>query len=174
MDMKRILQSLDTAASKPAVAVGNMRHFVSIVAESNVAESTGPLNRLTAAEAIAVNHYTKEKRTDATSPVLNVREGATPSMIGKYFKKIEQEFAESEERKYDRARQLAEVVSKNVNEKAKSLKTSNPCWSGYHPVGTKQKAGRSVPNCVPTESVSAQQAATAISIKKAGKKPNNK
>jgi hypothetical protein len=27
----------------------------------------------------------------------------------------------------------------------------NPCWTGYKPVGTKQKAGRTVPNCVPTE-----------------------
>ena len=25
----------------------------------------------------------------------------------------------------------------------------NPCWKGYHPVGTKQKGGRTVPNCVP-------------------------
>jgi hypothetical protein len=25
----------------------------------------------------------------------------------------------------------------------------NPCWKGYHPVGTKTKNGRTVPNCVP-------------------------
>ena len=25
----------------------------------------------------------------------------------------------------------------------------NPCWKGYHPVGTKRKDGREVPNCVP-------------------------
>jgi hypothetical protein len=30
-----------------------------------------------------------------------------------------------------------------------SLKDSNPCWKGYHPVGTKKKAGKTVPNCVP-------------------------
>ena len=29
----------------------------------------------------------------------------------------------------------------------------NPCWKGYHPVGTKKKGGRTVPNCVPKESV---------------------
>ena len=29
----------------------------------------------------------------------------------------------------------------------------NPCWKGYHPVGTKEKDGRTVPNCVPKESV---------------------
>lgn len=52
----------------------------------------------------------------------------------------------------------------------------NPCWKGYHPVGTKKKRGRTVPNCVPNEGVeeaanAAQQAAIAISMKKAGKKP---
>ena len=33
----------------------------------------------------------------------------------------------------------------------KSLKTSNPCWTGYHPIGTKNKNGKTVPNCVPEE-----------------------
>lgn len=39
--------------------------------------------------------------------------------------------------------------------KKKSLKNpaDNPCWTGYHPVGTKQKSGRTVPNCVPNEGV---------------------
>lgn len=27
----------------------------------------------------------------------------------------------------------------------------NPCWKGYKPVGTKKKAGKTVPNCVPEE-----------------------
>ena len=40
---------------------------------------------------------------------------------------------------------------KEANAKKKSLKNSNPCWKGYHPVGTKKKGGRTVPNCVPTK-----------------------
>lgn len=28
-------------------------------------------------------------------------------------------------------------------------KSEDPCWSGYHMVGTKKKNGREVPNCVP-------------------------
>lgn len=32
------------------------------------------------------------------------------------------------------------------------LRTNNPCWKGYHPVGTKKKNGKTVPNCVPKES----------------------
>ena len=30
----------------------------------------------------------------------------------------------------------------------------NPCWKGYKPVGTKKKGGKTVPNCVPKESMS--------------------
>ncbi len=37
--------------------------------------------------------------------------------------------------------------------KEKTLKNSNPCWKGYKPVGTKKKGGRTVPNCVPKESL---------------------
>ena len=33
----------------------------------------------------------------------------------------------------------------------KSLRTNNPCWKGYKPVGTKEKNGRTVPNCVPVK-----------------------
>ena len=32
----------------------------------------------------------------------------------------------------------------------KSLRDTNPCWKGYHPVGTKKKNGKTVPNCVPS------------------------
>jgi len=38
-----------------------------------------------------------------------------------------------------------------LREETKSLRTRNPCWTGYHPVGTKKKNGRTVPNCVPEE-----------------------
>ena len=33
----------------------------------------------------------------------------------------------------------------------------NPCWKGYHPVGTKQKNGRTVPNCVPNAKESVEE-----------------
>lgn len=32
-----------------------------------------------------------------------------------------------------------------------SLRTENPCWKGYKPVGTKKKGGKTVPNCVPED-----------------------
>lgn len=33
--------------------------------------------------------------------------------------------------------------------KKKITKKEDPCWSGYHMVGTKNKGGKEVPNCVP-------------------------
>ena len=49
-----------------------------------------------------------------------------------------------------RASDVAEGLSfKDYFGLAESLKTDNPCWKGYKPVGTKKKNGKTVPNCVP-------------------------
>ncbi len=261
MDMKKILSAID-GANKPKVDSSDMKKFVSIVNESTT-------NRLSMAEQMAVDHYQK----DITNPVLNKQADAKPSMIGKYFKQIEEELAESEQRYKDRAQQLAERVINKMNERTadvdsavkdylskggevkqgkahkprKSEKTDfgskhiamkgeigkgkasrigkasksdptgkpivskedldhlirirdnlneqiaqleeyytappsdskspipgnhvagcrckeveeglrdpkdNPCWKGYHPVGTKKKNGKTVPNCVPNSNES--------------------
>jgi len=36
----------------------------------------------------------------------------------------------------------------------------NPCWKGYKPVGTKKKNGKTVPNCVPKESLEEKEERT--------------
>ena len=130
MDMKKILSTIDGVDHKTKTDSSEMKKFVSIVNESN--------NRLSMAEQIAVKHY-QEPRKDITSPVLNKDKDATPSMIGKYFKQVEHELAESELRYKERAKQLSERVIKKMHE-AKSP---------------------------------AQQAAIAVSMKKAGKKPKD-
>ena len=38
---------------------------------------------------------------------------------------------------------------KVASRKKTAKKTADPCWDGYERVGTKKKAGRTVPNCVP-------------------------
>lgn len=43
----------------------------------------------------------------------------------------------------------------------------NPCWKGYKPVGTKKKNGKTVPNCVPNESVTEEQGYDEVSPKSA-------
>jgi len=257
MDMKKILSTINGAA-KSAPDSSDMKKFVSIVNESN--------NRLSMAEQMAVQHY-QEPRKNITNPVLNKDKDAKPSMIGKYFKQIEEELQQSEQRYKDRAKLLAEKVINKMHERTadvdsavrdymakggkveklttkkprksektdfsskhiggkgevgkgkatrigKSAKTDpsgkpvvtaedldqlkkirdglneqiaqleefynppvdskspipgdhvkgcrckeveeglrdpkdNPCWKGYKPVGTKQKNGRTVPNCVP-------------------------
>jgi hypothetical protein len=112
MDMKRILQALDGAAEKPATNDSDMKRFVSIVSES-----ARPNNRLSQAEYIAVNHYTEsETKKSITSPVLNVAEGAKPSMIGKYFKTVEQELEESADRKKEYAKQIADKAVGKIYE----------------------------------------------------------
>ena len=98
---------MDGTTTKAEVNSSDMKKFLTIV------EGKGPLNRPTAAESIAMQHYAEPKKT-ITNPVLNVQEGATPSMIGKYFKAVEQELAEAADRSKDRARQLAERVIERV------------------------------------------------------------
>ncbi len=108
MDMKKILQAMDGAKTKAEVNSSDMKKFLQVVTEGK-----GPLNRPTAAEAMTMQHYSTPKKT-ITNPVLNVQEDATPSMIGKYFKAVEQEIAEASERSKDRAKQLAERVIERV------------------------------------------------------------
>ena len=36
-----------------------------------------------------------------------------------------------------------------TKKKAVTKKKADPCWDGYEQVGTKKKAGKTVPNCVP-------------------------
>ena len=107
--MKKILQAIDGVKAKAEVNSSDMKKFLTIV------EGKGPLNRATSAEALTIQHYTEPKKT-ITNPVLNVQEGATPSMIGKYFKAVETELAEAATRNKDRSRQLAERVAKKVIE----------------------------------------------------------
>jgi hypothetical protein len=203
-----------------------MSRFLSIISEGK-----GPLNRLTQAESIAMQ--TAAKKKTITNPVLNVKEDAKPSMIGKYFKAVETEIAEAAERSKDRARQLAERVIERVTPNADGSlpdpsinrltgkpnppaaepaptnvkpsgstvdyggatynlvgvfgdgirpriargdkiipakayilgdkmyvlldqgvsEDSDPCWDSHKMVGTKKKGGKTVPNCVPKESV---------------------
>ncbi len=39
--------------------------------------------------------------------------------------------------------------TKKATTKSNAKKNNDPCWSGYEQVGTKKKAGKTVPNCVP-------------------------
>jgi len=47
------------------------------------------------------------------------------------------------------AQELQSVAAQEGLEEGLRDPADNPCWKGYHPVGTKKKNGRTVPNCVP-------------------------
>ena len=43
----------------------------------------------------------------------------------------------------------AKSTSTSSITEAKRMSKKDPCWKGYHMVGTKDKSGKQVPNCVP-------------------------
>ena len=112
--------------------------FLSIVKENDVkiiSEGKGSSNRLTTAESMVIEQPAITPRKEVTSPVLNIDKDATPSMIGKYFKSVEQEIKEAEERTRDRTKQLAERVANKINNQ-RIAELSNDTLASY-----KKKAG---------------------------------
>lgn len=97
----------DQDAAPVAEEVG-MSRLLSIITEGK-----GPLNRPTAAESLTMQHFAETKKT-ITNPVLNVQEDAKPSMIGKYFKAVEQELREAAEKPNERAQKLAQRVIERI------------------------------------------------------------
>jgi hypothetical protein len=146
MDMRKILQAMDGASTKAEVNSSDMRQFLTIV------EGKGPLNRLTAAESMAMQHHVEKKKT-ITNPVLNVQEDARPSMIGKYFKAVEQELSEAADQNKERTYKLAERIANKINEGGITL--PNP--DGSLPPGAFTAADQEKLN----QRVGAQAAATA-------------
>ena len=41
------------------------------------------------------------------------------------------------------------LFEKKKTKKSKKMKGDDPCWDGYEMIGTKEKDGKEVPNCVP-------------------------
>lgn len=52
-----------------------------------------------------------------------------------------------------------------ITEAKRKISTSeDPCWKGYHMVGTKSKGGKQVPNCVPSKKGSMNEAVNMADI----------
>jgi len=79
---------------------------------------------------------------------------------------------ETKEHEGDQQSVSADMNQFSLNEEGQ---LDEKCWDGYKQVGSKNKNGKMVPNCVPVSEASspAQQAAIAINMKKLGKKPKN-
>ena len=109
MDMKKFMDAVKEPSRIEKTDAKDMHRFLSIVTEGKNTTT----NRLSMAEQMAVQQYTPETKKNITNPVLNVSKDAKPSMIGKYFKAVEEEITEAQERAKDRAKLIAErVISK--------------------------------------------------------------
>ena len=107
--MKKFMDAVKEPSRIEKTDAKDMHRFLSIVTEGKNTTT----NRLSMAEQMAVQQYTPETKKNITNPVLNVSKDAKPSMIGKYFKAVEEEITEAQERAKDRAKLIAErVISK--------------------------------------------------------------
>ena len=143
MDMKRILQAMDGVATQPVVGANDMAKFLSIVDKNNnvqvLQEGSNP-HKVSLPVQIAMQHYQQPKEETVK----------TPSLMRNYLEKVAEEEAEEAAIREQRIRMYSQKVAERVLAK-ENLKTNNPCWKGYHPVGTKKKNGKTVPNCVPSK-----------------------
>jgi len=98
MDMKKILQALDTASTKPVEGASDMSKFMSIVTEgANPHKVSLPVQ-------MAMQHYSQpvEKKQPKTS------------VIGKYFAEAEEAINAKQEEKKTHLRQYASMIAERV------------------------------------------------------------
>lgn len=53
-------------------------------------------------------------------------------------------------------------------------KDNDPCWKGYRQLGTKEKDGKTVPNCIPEEKTASEKAADIADLRKLIANPDGK
>jgi len=104
-----------------------------------------------------IEKYAKTKTPEHTT-IINKRKSVQKEMYNDSFSKFLIERSAngiSGKNCFGEVENQEEVVNnfskELIAEAEKSLKTDNPCWKGYKPVGTKKKNGKTVPNCVPEE-----------------------
>ena len=143
--MKRILQAMDSVATKPVAGANDMTKFLSIIDKNDVkilTEAKSP-HKVTLPVQMAMQHY-QTVEEPVHKPV------GRDSVIRKYFKEVEEELTAEKTEKRQLINQYASIISERVLMK-KSL--DEACWDKYKQVGMKKKGRKMVPNCVPKESV---------------------
>lgn len=83
---------------------------------------------------------------------------------------IEEADIERLEKILSNLKQQRALAEKKDRSPGKISKSEDPCWKGYHMVGTKKKNGREVPNCVPGAKGATNEAAGgyAVSVRRIG------
>lgn len=111
MDMKKILQALDTASSKPVEGSNDMKKFVSIVTEgSNPHKVALPVQ-------MAMQHYQEEKK-----PAVAKKE----SILKKYFQEAEELINQEKAERKEHLKMYSKKVAQRVMENSRRSSFYNP------------------------------------------------
>ena len=174
--MKKILQALDGVAERKVEGANDMKKFLSIVAKQPIAESVitsfeedsigGDAN----AFLIDADKINDLVMGNVDKIKINADEQLLKDMMSKFNafmtayhavgKEILQPglFDDTMGESATKEETVEETLGSNLSfkdyftleeTKKKIGKKDDPCWSGYHMVGTKKKGGKEVPNCVP-------------------------
>lgn len=132
MDMKRILQAMDSVATKPVEGANDMARFIRAVSDKPaeiINEGANP-HKVSLPVQMAMQHY-QQPQEPKQLPV------GRENIISKYFHKVEDELAEEKAQKRELINQYASTIAERVLMK----ENKNPCWDGYkRKPGTKKFA----------------------------------
>lgn len=107
------------------------------------------------AEKITVNSFLGESRTvevtqSMLAPALIESAGNVEQFVELAVNELAKHYSWADRGNATTA-SLKSWHAKNAFSEGLEDPEDNPCWKGYHPVGTKKKQGRTVPNCVPND-----------------------
>ena len=127
MDMKKILQALDSTASKPVEGSDNMKKFLSVVTEgANPHKVTLPVQ-------MAMQHYA-EPRIEQPRQIKEVKKTAMSNMLYQYYNAAEEQLAEQATKEKqiisEQARQLAQRVLAKESRVDELSKTTLQSYKG--------------------------------------------
>lgn len=116
MDMKRILQALDCAATKPVAGAKDMKRFLEIVSSSPVISESETLteganpHKVTLPVQMVMQHYQQ-------TPVKTESNKHIKTSIKKFFREVQTEVAEAEFKEKEHKRQLLQQYSQQIAER---------------------------------------------------------
>lgn len=114
--------------------------------------SVADYKKKTGKKTVSLKHLTKNTHVNPfTEESVDEVWRKTPTPIGGKGSSAKYKEAEAE---YDREKSFARIKQQRKSHQT-NVKTekSDPCWDDHEMVGTKKKNGKTVPNCVPKESV---------------------
>lgn len=174
MDMKKILQALDGVAERKVEGANDMKKFLSIV-KNQPTKQTITESVITSFEEdtvggdansflIAADNINDLVMGNVDKIKINADERLLKDMMEKFnsfmtaYHAVGKEILQPDMFDDVQVEEKQEGIPNGLafkdyfaleEAKKKITKKEDPCWSGYHMVGTKNKGGKEVPNCVP-------------------------